>query len=398
MNNVDNNLEVIEERDETFQMLSWWRKEKVKAAKVMIVGAGALGNEVLKNLALMCVGNLLIVDYDKIEFSNLSRSVLFREKDCHRDELKAKIAAERIQEINPEINVETINGDITKDVGLGVFRRVDVVISCLDNRLARMSVNRSCYKVNKIWIDGGIEDLMGKASTYVPYESCYECELSDADIEIIKAKLGCPDVAKRNYAFGRIPTTPTSSAIAAAIQVQEALKVIHGFKDKLLSNKIYAFEGMHNEVGVYNKEAIRKNCLAHFTFPEVIEAKEIGHESSIEEALNWISNNLGIDDPSIYLDYPVILKVASESSENETEVIIPFLNFSEEVSKAYKVKDDDNVFITEQESCLSKKFPKKEITLSQVGIPALHIIRVVGEGKDYYVELTRDVEKIKFLK
>lgn len=63
---------------EVFDHLSWYKAEVVKNAKVMVVGAGALGNEVLKNLALFGVGNIFIVDFDTIEYSNLTRSVLYR--------------------------------------------------------------------------------------------------------------------------------------------------------------------------------------------------------------------------------------------------------------------------------------------------------------------------------
>jgi DNA-binding transcriptional regulator YhcF (GntR family) len=77
----------------TFDFISWWEREKVQQAKVLVVGAGALGNEVIKNLALMGVGHLFIVDFDTIEAANLSRSVLFRESDNKRS--KAEVAARR---------------------------------------------------------------------------------------------------------------------------------------------------------------------------------------------------------------------------------------------------------------------------------------------------------------
>ena len=108
------------EWDETFQMISWWKKEDVRNAKIMVVGAGALGNEVLKNLALLNVGNILIVDFDIIEYSNLSRSILYRESDAESKRLKVEVAAERVREINPNVKVMTINGDIMVDVGIGI--------------------------------------------------------------------------------------------------------------------------------------------------------------------------------------------------------------------------------------------------------------------------------------
>ena len=83
------------DRYHTFGYISWWQQEVVRNATVMVVGAGALGNEVLKNLALMGIGNILICDFDTIEDSNLSRSVLFRTTD--RGRRKVDAAAERSQ-------------------------------------------------------------------------------------------------------------------------------------------------------------------------------------------------------------------------------------------------------------------------------------------------------------
>ena len=221
--------------DETFRLMSWWEPDKVKDAKVMVVGAGALGNEVLKNLALMNIGNIVIVDFDTIEYANLSRSVLFRTEDASGGKKKADIAKKRIQEINPGINVQVIGGDIGIDVGYGVFKRMDVVIGCLDNRLARLYINRNCYRVGVSWIDGAIENLAGQLNVYTPEKSCYECQLSESEWTNIRFKMGCPDIARRNQASGKIPTTPISSSIIGAMQVQEAIKIIHGNDDQSLA-------------------------------------------------------------------------------------------------------------------------------------------------------------------
>jgi hypothetical protein len=76
------------DRQGTFDFISWWERDKVRDARVLVVGAGALGNEVIKNLALMGVGHLFIVDFDTIEAANLSRSVLANpcpvfQRGCH---------------------------------------------------------------------------------------------------------------------------------------------------------------------------------------------------------------------------------------------------------------------------------------------------------------------------
>lgn len=72
---------IPEDRFARFRLIGWWDQQRLSAAKVLVVGAGALGNEIVKNLALLGVGNLLIADLDRIENSNLSRSVLYRAAD-----------------------------------------------------------------------------------------------------------------------------------------------------------------------------------------------------------------------------------------------------------------------------------------------------------------------------
>src|SRR3989337_1684523 len=136
----------------TFDFISWWEREKVRDSRVMVVGAGALGNEVVKNLALMGIGSVYIVDFDRIEAANLSRSILFREKDGGRE--KSQIAAARAKEINPDVNVQYVHGDVTTAIGLGIFRRMDVIIGCLDNREARLAVNRFAYWMREPWVGG----------------------------------------------------------------------------------------------------------------------------------------------------------------------------------------------------------------------------------------------------
>ena len=139
------------DRYATLRLIDWWDQQRLAEARVMVVGAGALGNEVLKNLALLGVGYLFIVDFDMVEASNLSRSVLFRSEDAGRP--KAEVAAERVQAINPDVAVIPFHGDVTRDLGLGVYRRMDVVIGCLDSREARLAVNRACWRVGGPWVD-----------------------------------------------------------------------------------------------------------------------------------------------------------------------------------------------------------------------------------------------------
>src|SRR5947209_14645951 len=141
-----------EDRFHRFKLIGWWDQKKLADARVLVIGAGALGNEIVKNLALLGVGHILIADLDRIENSNLSRSVLYRAAD--NGQPKATVAARAAREIYPDLKSHAFNGNVVYDLGLGVFRWADVVLGGLDNREARLSINRNCWRVNRPWIDG----------------------------------------------------------------------------------------------------------------------------------------------------------------------------------------------------------------------------------------------------
>src|SRR5689334_24564722 len=129
-----------EDRFHRFKLISWWDQERLRNAKVLVIGAGALGNEIIKNLALLGVGNVLIADMDRIENSNLSRSALYRTSD--NGKLKADVAARAAKDLYPDGNYHAFNGNVVYDLGMGAFRWADVVIGGLDNREARLAINR----------------------------------------------------------------------------------------------------------------------------------------------------------------------------------------------------------------------------------------------------------------
>ncbi|MCH8857110.1 MAG: HesA/MoeB/ThiF family protein, partial [Proteobacteria bacterium] len=215
------------DRAGTLRLISWWRQEAVASANVMVVGAGAIGNEVIKNLALLGVGHVMLVDRDTVELANLSRSVLYRERDEGRS--KAHVAAERAEELNPSVQVRALHGDVAVDVGLGVYRRMDVVIGCLDSREARLTVNNACWLAGIPWVDGAIQELFGEVRVFVPGQgACYACTLTDADWTILREARPCSGLALANVLEGKVPTTPTIASIIGAIEAQEALKIIHG--------------------------------------------------------------------------------------------------------------------------------------------------------------------------
>jgi adenylyltransferase/sulfurtransferase len=260
-----------------FRLISWWQQEKLAAAKVLVVGAGALGNEVLKNLALLGVGHLYIIDYDTIESSNLTRSVLFRESDAGKS--KAWRAAEAVKSINPGIEVHWKNGNVITDLGLGVFAEMDVVIGCLDNREARLWINRQCWKVGRPWVDGAIQEISGVVKVFVPPDSaCYECGMTDRDFQLINLKYSCPLLKREDVAEGKVPTAPTISSMIAGLETQEALKLLHGMPVKAGAAMVWNGESNNFYTTLYQR---KDACRSHVTY-HPIEKKDLGADDSVQ--------------------------------------------------------------------------------------------------------------------
>ena len=284
--------EFEEDRYSRLRLIPWWDQERLQNAAVMVVGAGAIGNELIKNLALLGIGRILIFDMDGIENTNLTRSVLYRARDVGR--YKAEVAAERAMEINPDVKAKAFVANIIDDVGLGVFRRMNVVLGGLDNREARLAINQSCYKVNKPWIDGAIEALNGFARVFIPgHGACYECTMTEADWMLINKRKSCALLTHEQMAEGKIPTTPTSSSVIAGIQVQEMLKLLHADRGlPTLAGKGFVFNGLTHDSYVVEYQ-VKDDCMSHDLFENIIEKQWSVRKITLREMLKQIREELG---------------------------------------------------------------------------------------------------------
>jgi molybdopterin/thiamine biosynthesis adenylyltransferase/DNA-binding transcriptional regulator YhcF (GntR family) len=369
----------------TFEFISWWEREKVQNAKVMVIGAGALGNEVIKNLSLMGVGNLFIVDFDKIEAANLSRSVLFREGDNNRN--KAEVAAARAKSVNPQVHVQYFNGDVTTQLGLGLIRRMDVIIGCLDNREARLAVNRFAYWMNKPWVDGAIQELLGLVRVFVPGQgACYECTLTEQALRDLSMRYSCPLLARANILLGKVPTTPTIASIIGGIQSQDALKLIHNMPVE--AGKVVHFNGLTNEMhtATYN---VREDCESHWTYGEITELPARAERTTLEDLLRIACADLGMN-AVIELDQELITKLECPNCHTVEEVLQPLSAVSFEAGHCPTCgilrEATMTHTITGEENFLHR-------TLASVGVPALHVLRA-NNGQEYrFYELTGDLNE-----
>jgi adenylyltransferase/sulfurtransferase len=179
-----------EDRFSRFRLITWWNQDRLRETNIVVIGAGALGNEILKNLALLGFRRIVIVDLDLIEYSNLSRSVLFRSGDVGKS--KAETAATATMELAHDATVHAINANVTSEVGLGLFGWADVIIAGLDNREARLWINRCAWKMNRPWVDGAIEGINGVARVFLPGPA-YDAFLNAGDPNYCHGNEGIQD-------------------------------------------------------------------------------------------------------------------------------------------------------------------------------------------------------------
>lgn len=281
-----------EDRYSRLRLIPWWDQDRLKNASIMVVGAGAIGNELIKNLTLLGIGRILIFDMDSIENTNLTRSILFRRRDVGR--YKAEVAAEAAMDINPDVKAKAFVSNIIDDVGLGVFRRMDVVLGGLDNREARLAINQSCYKVGKPWVDGAIEVLNGFARVFVPGQgACYECTMTETDWRLINKRKSCALLTHKQMNEGKIPTTPTSSSVVAGVQVQEMLKLLHSDRGlPVLAGKGYVFNGLTHDSYVVEYQE-KPDCMSHETFEPIVEMPWSARTLTLRALLEQIQADLG---------------------------------------------------------------------------------------------------------
>jgi len=367
----------------TFDFISWWERDKVQAARVLVVGAGALGNEVVKSLALMGVGHLFLIDFDTIEAANLSRSVFFREADTGKD--KATVVAARAKALNPQIHVQHLQGDVTTRLGLGVVRRMDVVIGCLDNREARLALNRFCYWMGKPMVDGAIQELLGLVRVFVPGQgACFECTLTEQARREISLRYSCPLLARHNILQGKVPTTPTIASIIGSMQAQEALKLIHAMPVE--AGKVTHFNGLTNAMHTTAYVA-REDCESHWTYGEVIELDARAESLRGRDLLEIARRDLG-PEAVIELDHELLLRLTCPRCQTVEEVIRPLSEVSFEAGHCPACgllrETDLTHLLTGREGFLDR-------SLSSLGVPPLHILRA-HNGREYrFYELTGDL-------
>lgn len=370
-----------DDRYARLRLIPWWRQDRLAAASILVVGAGALGNEVLKNLALVGVGEILVIDFDVVERSNLSRSVLFRAEDGGLP--KAHVAARRAGELNPDVRLIPMRGDAITDLGLGLFADVDLVIGCLDNREARLWVNRQCWKVGTPWIDAGIQEIQGVVKVFTPPDSsCYECAMTERDYQLLNLRYSCPLLKREDMMAGKVPTAPTIASMMAALQVQEALKLLHGMPSA--AGSALVFNGVGNQFYT-TRLPFREDCLSHESYPKPTELS-LGHQATAAELFQAVR-----EEPAgplvLVLDRELVAAFECPRCDWRIEVMRPRSRVTLAESVCPSCGEPARPEIIDR---VAEDAPAASRSLADLGVPAYDIVRVEGPSKTGFHLLAGD--------
>ena len=194
-NNANNDFSVLEETtidDDIYdrqKRIKGWDQTKIANATVMVIGAGATGNELIKNLVLFGIGKIILIDYDFINVSNLNRCVLFDIKSAKNKEFKADVVKEACKDLNPNVEIIAMKkrlNEIDKEL-----YKCDVVCSCVDNVEARLEANNYSYYYGTPFIDSGIDEFFGSVQAVYNGDTeaaCLQCGISNNDLDLMWKK------------------------------------------------------------------------------------------------------------------------------------------------------------------------------------------------------------------
>lgn len=353
------------------ELISWWDQNLLGKSDVLVVGAGALGNELVKCLALLGVKSITLIDLDRVERSNLSRGVFLREDDIGKP--KAAAVAERAMELNPAVSITAIEGDLNTELGVGRVAGFDVILGGLDSRLARLRLNSLAYRAGIPFVDGAIEGLVGVARVFMPPSSpCYECSLSARDLHLLNLRRSCALLSVEDISGGKTPTTATTASVIAAVQVQEAVKLIHDAPGAdALAGRGFVFNGITHDS--YTIEYPRSDrCMAHDTYEL---SNKIDRETTIPELVDRAIAEFG-DDGFVQLEHEIVTAIDCPQCGFESRPNVMAARLDRSAAECPDCGSQMNVSLTNRFG--SESVANSLLTLGELELPPSDVVSLYG--------------------
>jgi len=211
-------------RQERFTPIGRKGQERLRAARVLVVGCGALGSALAETMVRAGVGRLTVVDRDLVETSNLQRQTLFEEEDAARARPKAVAAEARLRRLNSDVAVSGVVVDVDPTNADGVVGEADLVLDGTDNFEARYLVNDVCLRARVPWVYGACVAAHGTALAIRPGRTpCLRCVLGE------RPASGSAETCDTVGVVGPIVQ------VVAGVQAAEALKLLAGDEEALLA-------------------------------------------------------------------------------------------------------------------------------------------------------------------
>lgn len=231
---------------ERSRRVGWIDVDRLGQSKVLVIGAGALGNEVVKDLVLSGIGDVTVVDMDRVVPSNLNRCLFFREEDARTRSFKAEALAERAGQMASSSRVKAIVSKV-QELDEGELQGADVTLGCLDNIAARLHVNAHCCHLGRPLVDGGTLSTSGKVQVVLPPRSpCLQCSMNRTHYRTLEKRYSCTG-SDTVFFEPKLAAEITTTSVIAAIQVREAVKILSRQEGRCLRHLLH-YNGLTNQV------------------------------------------------------------------------------------------------------------------------------------------------------
>jgi len=257
-------------------------QKKLKAAKVLVIGSGGLGSPVLLYLAAAGVGTLGIVDFDVVDDSNLQRQVLFGINEVGQPKVEA--AKRRLETLNPFIQIQVYNTQLTSKNALEIIREYDVVADGTDNFPTRYLVNDACVLLSKPNVYASIFQFEGQVSVFNYVNKKGELGPNYRDLYPTPPPPGLVPSCAEGGVLGVLP------GIIGSLQASEVIKVITGIGETL-SGRFFIFDALTFETRTFNIKRSPSNPLNgdNPTINNLIDYEQFCGMKAVEKPIKEIS-------------------------------------------------------------------------------------------------------------